>query len=299
MTYRYFRCLKNIPRNMSFGQIPGDGALDLIHQLPGKFHPGLHEQEQHDTLVRILRSALSHTDTILHLVGKVPLDDAVDLGRPEPHARRVQHAVCPAEEVYVPRDRVDLAEIAVGPDVVEPGEIRAVVFGPGGGGGFFVSPEETGDVGEGVGRDELAVRPVLDFFPWPVGEERVVDGYVEAERWALGAAHVDGGERVQDPKTPRDVGAARDVAQVDAGGEPFVVEPLEQLVGEDHAGAGDHAQTGQIRHLSGGEVILGQLVHPARADTELGHLLLGCRADEDARVGLERRAVVEDGPAAE
>ncbi len=92
------------------------------------------------------------------------------------------------------------------------------------------------------------------------------------------------------------ISPARDVSEVDARREALVVEPLEELVRENHACRAHRTQTGEIRNLPRGDAQLGQLEHPPGTYAQLRRLLLGGDADQDGRIGLEGRAVVEDDP---
>lgn len=64
----------------------GDAVLNLLDQALCKPPPRLHEQEQHDALVRVSRPALPHTDAIGHVVGEEGLDDRVNFRAAEAHA---------------------------------------------------------------------------------------------------------------------------------------------------------------------------------------------------------------------
>src|ERR1700744_1222581 len=72
--------------------------LDFPHKLRRELMAWLHEQEQHDSLILVLWSPLTHTNTISDPIRKLGLNDAVYLGRSESHATWVQHTVRPAQE---------------------------------------------------------------------------------------------------------------------------------------------------------------------------------------------------------
>lgn len=161
---------------MPLGEIVPNRRFHLVNQLPIELVPRLHQQEQHDALVIVLWPPLPNAQRVRDSVDKVFLDDRVDLSRPEPYSRGIQHTVRPAEEVDITSHRVDAAEVAVRPDVVEAREVRGVEFRTGACDGRLVAPEAARYIGEGRGRYQFTGGSVLDWFSRSVGQESIVDG---------------------------------------------------------------------------------------------------------------------------
>lgn len=98
-----------------------------LHQLGRKVFPRLHQQEQHHALVVIPGAPLPHADAVLDDVRKVRVDDGIDLSGAEADSRRVEDAVCAAEEDDVFGHRVQHDEVAVGPHTGEAREVAVEI----------------------------------------------------------------------------------------------------------------------------------------------------------------------------
>lgn len=109
------KTLKDMLRHMPRRQTPPDRRTDLPHERRPEPVPGPHEHEEEDALVRVLRPALADADRVRD--GGDALDDAVDLGGPEAHARGVEHAVRAAQELDAAGVGVELDEVALRPDI--------------------------------------------------------------------------------------------------------------------------------------------------------------------------------------
>jgi hypothetical protein len=82
------------------------------------------------------------------------------------------------------------------------------------------------------------------------------------------------------------------------GGRRFQGGILEQLVGQHHAGSRHDLKSRKVGMLTGPDPSSRHLCKPARTDAELRSLVGSCDADENARVGLERGAIIHDGTGA-
>ena len=129
-------------RHVSLTQLLRDLSLHVLDQLLVKLLPRRHEQEEQHRLVVVVWSSLAHADAVLYL-WEVLLDHVVDLGGAKAYTGWVQDAVCAAKEEDLLCCGVDTDEIAVGPGVVEAGEVGVVVLLCAVG-----APEEDGLVGE-------------------------------------------------------------------------------------------------------------------------------------------------------
>ena len=86
-------------------------------QLQAKRNPRLHEQEEHHRLVRVVRTALAHTDRVGDFLRELRVNHIIDLAGAEADAGWVEDAVGAAEEKDLFGYWVDADEVAVGPDV--------------------------------------------------------------------------------------------------------------------------------------------------------------------------------------
>lgn len=77
-------------------------------------------------------------------------------------------------------------------------------------------------------------------------------------------------------------------------GKAHIVEPLKELIAQDHSRARDHLQVGQIRHFSRCDAILPHLAHPSRARAQHRDLLLAHHPNERREIRLEWRPVVQN-----
>ena len=166
--------------------------LDPVDQCGGILVSLVHLQEQHDTLIRILRSPLPHADTVGDL-SEVRLNDRINIRRPEPHSAGIQYSVRAAKEQHLARHLVDLDEIAMGPDAREARVIRVLVLFA-----RVVAPEEDRLVRERRGSDEFAWLAVRNGRARSALDGAVVDLEPRAYAGALTPADVDGLEGVLD-----------------------------------------------------------------------------------------------------
>lgn len=92
--------------------------------------------------------------------------------------------------------------------------------------------------------------------------------------------------------------SATDVGQLRVLGEAHVVEPVKHLVRQHHARARHHLEARNVRHVARRQPVLHKLGHPPRADAQLGRPVPGHQPHQQADVGLERAAVVQERVAA-
>ena len=293
-THRNIPSLKHKPGNMSPTPLLSNLPLDPIHQPIRILIPFVHLQKQHDTLIRITGSPLPNTDAIRDL-REMRFNDTVDIRRAKTHTTGVQHAVCAAEEEDLARDGMHLDEIAVCPYTRETGKVCRLVACA----CRVVAVEVNRLVGEGCCSDEFAWFAIWHRTPRSRFDEGVVDLDFHTQTRALAAATVHGLERVLDAEAPCDVGAARDVTEMDVSGETGVVEPFELRFGEDHAGCCYAFEGLEGGEGARGDVALLQLVEEFGRGAEVGYALFFEDGEEGFGCGLEGRAVVEDGAGAE
>ena len=96
-----------------------DGFLHVGDQLWGELASWTHQQEQHHRLVGVLRTSLANAERVDDILGKLRVDDIVDLTGAESDTRGVQHAVRSTQEEYLLGLGMDHDEVAVGPHVFQ------------------------------------------------------------------------------------------------------------------------------------------------------------------------------------
>ena len=86
-------------------------------QLQAERNPRPHQQKEHDRFVRVVGTALAHTDRVGDFLRKLRVNHVVDLAGAEADAGWVEDAVGAAKEEDLFGYWVDADEVAVGPDV--------------------------------------------------------------------------------------------------------------------------------------------------------------------------------------
>lgn len=82
---------KHILRHMARTQIPVNTSLDIIHELRRELLTRLHQQEQQDRLVTIVRSPLANAN---RMAGKAPFSSTPDwLSMPSARPRNIRFLV--------------------------------------------------------------------------------------------------------------------------------------------------------------------------------------------------------------
>ena len=115
--YRNLRRLKNILRHMTRAQRLSNRLFHSSDQLQAKRNPRLHQQEEHHRFVRVVGTALAHTDRVGDFLRELRVNHIIDLAGAEADAGWVEDAIGAAEEEDLFGYWVDADEVAVGPDV--------------------------------------------------------------------------------------------------------------------------------------------------------------------------------------
>ena len=137
---------EDVAGDVAFAKALCDGGLDVGGEAGRECVAGPEEEEEHDGLVVVGGPSLTDADAVFDGVRKVLVDNGVDLRGAEADAARVEDAVGAAEEDDGFGGGVGEDEVAVGPDVVEAGEIGGEVFLM-----VVVAPKADGHVWEGLG----------------------------------------------------------------------------------------------------------------------------------------------------
>ncbi len=231
-----------------------------------------HEQDDADVVVPVL----ADDDRFQHLVHL--LDLAVDLGRADANAARIQHRVRPAVNDHAIM-RGDLGPVAVRPYAREALEIGRVIFLAVG-----IVPEADRHRRKRLQADELAL-----------GAARRLAGLVEhldrqTQPAGLDLAPPHRPDRISQHEARHDVGAARDRGEMNVALH-LGVDVVEALGHQRRSGRGDGAQRAKFVALDRFESRLGASVDELGRGAEQRHVGGVGEIVKHVAVGIKRRAV--------
>lgn len=143
-------------------------------------------------------SPLSNNNRVRNALGKILLDDRIDLRAAEANTRGIKNAITTTQEEDLACRRVVLNEITMRPHVVEMPKIRVeILLVP------RIAPEHHRHVGERLGRHEFSGDTVWygDALDARAALGAVVYLEADCQRWSLTTSHVNGREWVVYPET--------------------------------------------------------------------------------------------------
>ena len=279
---------------MSRAQLALDRVLDPIPHLPAERLAGRHDDKQTHRLVAIKLASAADADGVFDFACKETGEHVVDLGRAEPNARGLEHAVGAAQHDQSARGRVHPHKVAVVPHA------RAEALKVG---GLVLVVASWAEEGERLAREGLEADEVA-FGTHGVDGERVggVGGRVDhgdghSQAGALDFARAHGEERAGCAEEGDDVRAAGDGGEVDGGWERGVDEG-EGGRGEGRGGGVDGFETREVEvvdRIDGAHVVGFKGGQVSGRGAEVGYLERGEEARErEVAVRAEGRAGVED-----